>query len=607
MFTAALEAIDQGQTARARDLFTRLLRSDSSKVEYWLWMSTLVDSAQERIYCLESALRVDPNNAAAKRGLIILGAREADKDVTPVPPLRRHWEKEIHEVAEPPKPFFKRIWAIPAMRLAVVLAAVIIVGGAVIASINSFKKPPTPMAILKVSPFATRTPIPSITPSPTITGLPPTPTPVLLASTPLWAFLTETYTPVPLYVNTPHPIAEGYRAGLRAWEKSDWSSVLTYMQQATTAEPNTPDIYYYIGEAYRNLGNYEQAVLAYGKALEISPGFAPAYLGRALAYEKIDPHADIEGELNYALTYDPFYVDAYLNRARVRIQNNNPQGALDDLVIAEGLFPNHPLVYVLRAQALLELNDLPGAMENALKGYEGDKTSLPAYYTLGLVYLANLDNQQSIHYIDIYLVYAHDDAHGWAVKTQAEYQLGNFDLALTACEQGIASDAENAPSWYYCGLIYLDRGDTEKAVNDLVAAVNLDLLDFNYSVALGKALWADQRLEMAIRQFNSAETLATTDYQRAVVYYNRAQVEELASSLTDAQQDWLNLLALPPDQVPPEWRVYAQERWVFYNPPTATETPTETLVPTSTVTPTETPVPTPTKTPTPKRTMTFGG
>ena len=67
MYKAALEAIDQGQTARARDLFTRLLRSDSSKAEYWLWMSTLVELTQERVYCLELALRTDPNNEAAKR------------------------------------------------------------------------------------------------------------------------------------------------------------------------------------------------------------------------------------------------------------------------------------------------------------------------------------------------------------------------------------------------------------------------------------------------------------------------------------------------------------------------------------------------------------
>src|SRR4030067_2947155 len=87
MYKAALEAIDQGQTTRARDLFTRLLRSDSAKAEYWLGMSTLVDTNAERIYCLESALRVDPDNEDAKRGLIILGARQAGEFITHISPI----------------------------------------------------------------------------------------------------------------------------------------------------------------------------------------------------------------------------------------------------------------------------------------------------------------------------------------------------------------------------------------------------------------------------------------------------------------------------------------------------------------------------------------
>jgi len=49
------------------------------------------------------------------------------------------------------------------------------------------------------------------------------------------------------------------------------------------------------------------------------------------------------------------------------------------------------------------------------------------------------------------------------------------------------------------------------------------------------------------------------------------------------------LLALPPDQVPPDWRIYAQQRWDILNPPTPTETMTLTPVPTPTITPTPTP------------------
>jgi tetratricopeptide (TPR) repeat protein len=600
MYKAALEAVEQANTARARDLFTRLLRSNSSKVDYWLWMSTLVDTDKERIYCLESALRADPDNEAAKRGLIILGAREAGDDVTPAPFIKRNWEKDIKDVIEPSKPLIMRIWESPPLRLATGLAAALVVIGFIVTFTGGGRDKPaaTPDIIYKVSPFPTRTSSPTITPTITRTPVPRTRTPTVIGPTPLWMFLTQTYTPMPFYVNTPHPVVEAYRAGLRAYELSDWKNLLAFMDQAIIAEPNAADILYYRGEAFRLMGNSQEAVINYGEALEINPQFAPAYLGRALAYEDINPKADIEGELNYALYYDPNYVDAFLERARIRILHNNPQGALEDLLFAENLFPENPRTYVLRARAYLLLGEPYVALEDAVRGYEMDSTSYLAYLTLAQVHLTLQDLQQAIIKIDIYLRYIQDDAEGWVVKAQAEYLLGNLEQAFTACRRGTEADEEYAPCWYYCGLVNLDRGDSGAAVNDLVNAVNLDMQDFEYSVALGKALWADERPLMAIRQFTSARDISTTDSQLAVVFYHRAQLFEETLNMTEAYQDWLDLLALPADQVPAEWLAHAQERWLFYNPPTPTHTPTRTPLPTSTSTPTETPLPTITNTPT---------
>ena len=601
MYQAALEAIDQGQTVRARDLFTRLLRTDSSKAEYWLWMSTLVDSNQERVFCLESALRADPDNEAAKRGLIILGAREAGKEVTPAPLIHRNWEKELENVAEPPKSLFRRVWDNRYLRFSSFFAAAIIVIGLIIGSaygVTHRQPPEEPVVIYKVSPFPTRTPEPTLTPTPTRTLVVRIPTPTVIGPTPLWMYLTATYTPIPLYVNTPHPITEAYRAAITAYENEDWNGVLNFIQQALAVESNAPDLYYYQAEAYRMLGEYDDAVITYGKALKINSQFAPAYLGRALAYEKIDPHADIEGELNYAIDFDPNYVDAYLTRARIRIEHHNPEGAVEDILAVDKLFANHPMVYILLAQAYLEFGDPDQALENALIGYQLDQTSLPANFTLAKVYLAKNDSRQAIHYIEIYLAYVKDDAEAYAIKAQAEFQIGNFAEALQACDQGISADEGNAASWYYRGIIHLDQGEVRTAVNDLVNAVNSDMLNFDYSVALGKALWADDRLNMATRQFTSAENLATNDHQLAIIYYNRGRVYEQALSLSKAMEEWRLLLALPVDQVPAYWRTYALEHLELINPPTATDTPTRTPIPTATLTPTRTPLPTITNTPT---------
>lgn len=586
MYKAALEAIDQGQTARARDLFTRLLRSDSTKAEYWLWMSTLVESNQERIYCLESALRVDPDNEAARRGLVILGAREADKDIKPVPISRRNWEKELVKVAEPEKSTFKRLWDNRLLRYGSVIGAGVIVVGLIFGSMISGKKPPpAPPQVYKVSPFPTRTPEPTLTPSATRTLAVRTPAPTSGAATPFEIIVPETYTPAPLYVNTPHPAAEAYRAGINAYEEGDWAAVLDFMNQANALEPNSPDILYYIAEAYRLTGKYQDAVRAYERALNANPEFAPAFLGRALAYVKIDPSAQIEGELNYALKYDPNYVDAYLERARVRIENNNPSGALDDLAAVDKLVAGQPMMYVLLAQAYLELNDKNSALQAAQVGYQLDKTSLPAYFTLAKVYLAMNHSQQAIEYIDQYLAFTNTDAEGWAIKAQAAFQLGNFVQALDACNQGILANAAVAENWYYCGLIHLDQGDARTSVNELVSAVNADPKNFAYNIALGKALWADERPTQAAQQFDGAELVAVNERQLAEVYFNRARVRMQATNLTQAQEDWELLMALPPDQVPEFWRIYAQQQLELINPgtpgaSTATPTPTPETTPT---------------------------
>lgn len=75
MLREAIDALRLGNRARARDLLTRLLKTDQKNSTYWVWLSAAVDTKKERLYCLQMALQADPQNAAAKRGLILLGVR----------------------------------------------------------------------------------------------------------------------------------------------------------------------------------------------------------------------------------------------------------------------------------------------------------------------------------------------------------------------------------------------------------------------------------------------------------------------------------------------------------------------------------------------------
>jgi len=369
MYQEALDAIRQGQRVRAKDLLTRLLSSDSSRSDYWLWMSTLVDTHNERVFCLESALRADPSSEAARRGLIILGARTAGPEVKPVPPIRRNWQKDLDKGPELPQPFFRRFWDNPILRLFLFISGTVLLIGLVLVAIYGIQMQRDEVAMFRVSPFPSRTPQDTETPTPTLTPIPLPSTP-FIGPTPLWMYLTETYTPVPIYINTPHQVVEAYRIGINAYENNQIEQMLDYMQQAVTFSPNDPDLHYYVGEAHRLLGDFEPAIAAFEQGIEVNPYFAPNYLGRALANLGINENSVVDDDLGQAILLDPYYTDAYLTRAAYRVFHGEPETALEDLNIAEIIFPGKPMIYVLTAQAYLELGDYTIALQNARLGYE---------------------------------------------------------------------------------------------------------------------------------------------------------------------------------------------------------------------------------------------
>ena len=72
-FTLAKFAIEQGDRFQARDLLASLLKDDPDNIEYWLLMSTVVESQKERVYCLKKVLTLDPINPDARLGMILFG------------------------------------------------------------------------------------------------------------------------------------------------------------------------------------------------------------------------------------------------------------------------------------------------------------------------------------------------------------------------------------------------------------------------------------------------------------------------------------------------------------------------------------------------------
>ncbi len=597
VFQEAVEALREGNKTRARELLTSLLKTDQNNATYWVWMSATVDSTKERIYCLQTAFKLDPENATAKRGLILLGALPPDETVQPFSLKRpRVWEEKLLLAHEKPK---QKGWAAvrasPVFRLGGIAALLIVLFGGVyfgfIVPATQQTGPPT------------RTPGPSPTWTYTPTSVNATGIPQVAGTqAPLSELLDAPLTPTPFYVNTPRSPITGdiHRRFLEEFRVGNWDAAISHLQEIVRLEPDAADPYYYIGEAYRFKGEPFSALDSYELALQKDPQFGAAYVGLARARIQIDPGANVLPLLDEAIRFDPNFGEAYLERAKVKLRDNDIQGAVRDLGNADRLLPNSPLVYYTLGQTRQKEREYELALIAAERSNDLDPTYLPVYLLLGQLYVENGDSVKAGEALDIYLTYNEGDAEAFLLYGKAQFNNRDYRGAIRSMNQVISIDRNRREAYLYRFYSNVELGDGDAADDDidrlLIYYPNL----FEFNIALIRVHLIQNRNGSALQILEKSVGIAETDEQLATAYFWGGVVHEERDELEDAADYWQLLLELPEDATTEEQRKVAEEHLRDIRTPTAAPTRTPTRTPTATklVTPTRTRTPTPSATPT---------
>jgi tetratricopeptide (TPR) repeat protein len=603
LLQSAIEALRQGDTARAREFLTRLLKDNQNNADYWVWMSAAVESQKERLYCLQTAYRLDPNNAAAKRGLVLLGGLPPDETILPFPLNHvRPWEDKLKVTGEEEKPHgIKPFLGHPIVRMAGILIISVALIALAFYGFNIarplFLRPANP-----INPYLTYTP--SLSPIPSPSPRFRTPTPTFLGPTPLWMLLDATYTPTPLYVMTPAgPAAQdALNGGIRYFQRQDYQNAISLFEQVLDIDPTAIYAYYYIGESYRLMGEEREALEAFRDGIAKDFNFAPNYLGRALTLRAINPKADILDDLNRAVTIDPNMLDAYLARANYYLTREIPnyESARSDAELASLISPS-PYAYIYLARAYLGLGKNEEALEAASKANELDFTNLEAYLVLAQAYIANKDFDSALAPLNTLSLY--DPQNGTANQLLAEinFEKGNYQEVIDSATRAIQKNRQDGKAFYIRGRAYMELGDYEKAYADLKLGQAYQPFIPETNLWRGIALVKIGQPVEAYKWFNDVEDRMKTDEQKAMWYFWRAMSLRELVSLEAAARDFARVLEFPEGVVSPEMREEALKYYLEIYTPTPGPTVTPTSTPTITTTPTETL--TPSRTPTPAATI----
>jgi len=598
LFQDAVEALRLGDKPRAKELLTRLLKTDQNNATYWIWLSATVDNTKERIYCLQTAYKLDPENSTAKRGLALLGALAPDESIQPFPLLNRSrvWEEKLLLASERPKEKgMKALVKNPVMRL-VGMAGV----GAVLISIVLFGFVlPRQTRIVPTQTF-TPGPSPTFTTTPTVFGALAAATESFTGPTPLWMLLPQTYTPTPIYVNTPRAAqsVDQYRAAKMAYANKDWDAYIASMKLIIPLEPDAADVHYLIGEAYRFKGDSENALASYNDALEIDKNFGAPYLGLARARLLDNPNLNVEYLFDEAVRLDPNFGEIYLERARYFLYHKDPKAALDDLDTASELMPDSPSVYMAYADAYLALDDKKNALQAAEKAYALDATDPLVYKMLGTMYIENGQAERAVEALNVYVIYANENDRAFALLGQAYFALKDYPAAVENLDKAEALNPNGMRKFYlYRGLANLELDHIDEAVDDLENALREDETSFEISLALARGYLIQEKFGSAFLRAEVLKSLAKTDKEMALALYWHARSQEGRGAMKEAVRDWQALLALGKNAASPEMRAEAEQHLKSVVTPTNTlkaATPKK-----STATPTAKAGLTPSRTPTP--------
>lgn len=140
-----------------------------------------------------------------------------------------------------------------------------------------------------------------------------------------------------------------------------------------------------LGNCRKELLDYEGAVDAYDKAIEINHLCPTFFTNRAIIKHN---KADYDGAINdctKAVEIDKLHTNAYFWRGSSKFKLGNYNGAIEDFTVIIGNEPTDYMLYYNRAICKHNLNDNFGAISDYTKAIELNPNDPDSYYYRGLV------------------------------------------------------------------------------------------------------------------------------------------------------------------------------------------------------------------------------
>ncbi|NLD82107.1 MAG: tetratricopeptide repeat protein [Smithella sp.] len=165
-----------------------------------------------------------------------------------------------------------------------------------------------------------------------------------------------------------------------------WKNSITLFDHVLNVTRNNWLINNNRGLAYKNLGDYPQAIKDFDEAIRIKPEYAEAYYNRGLAHKALGNAGQAIADYSRAIRLKPNMAEAYNNRGNAYGESGDCNLALMDFKAALEINPSFAEAYMNRGNAYNCLGNYQQAIEDYGRAIEKKPDYAASYYNRAVAY-----------------------------------------------------------------------------------------------------------------------------------------------------------------------------------------------------------------------------
>jgi tetratricopeptide (TPR) repeat protein len=177
-------------------------------------------------------------------------------------------------------------------------------------------------------------------------------------------------------------------------EDGKQTSAIPLLERVVSSDPQIPHAQYFLGVAYKELGQYDKAILHLDKAIRLVPDSMMGHYEIALALYAKGELPTAATHLEIVVLHSSDWTDARFSLAAIYARSNRIPEALANLDVTLQLDPDHYRANLLRGRILSLQGDAAGGLPNLEKAAEVEPKSFEAHQFLSEAY-AKLGNEEN--------------------------------------------------------------------------------------------------------------------------------------------------------------------------------------------------------------------